>query len=83
MRRHDRKGELRAELLATTPQAFRESLKKNTFEQVVRRHGFLNEHAFQVALLGRLRVELRNRGWTTRKIDGYVDTRNHRLANLQ
>lgn len=82
LQRHDRKGELRAEVLAITPQAFRESLKKNTFEQVVRRHGFLNEHAFRVALLGWLKMELRHRGWTTKKINSYIGSRHQRVLNL-
>jgi hypothetical protein len=72
LQRHDRKGELRAQLLGTSPETFRALQKQVSFEQVVRRHGFLNEQAFRKALLGKLRSELRARGWSTRKIDTYV-----------
>ncbi len=80
LQRHDRKGELRAQLLGTTPETFRAMQKQVSFEQVVRRHGFLNEQAFQKALLGKLRNELRARGWSSRKIDTYVLSRSGRAG---
>ena len=72
LQRHDRKGELRAEVLGVNTLAFREMHKKMTFAQIVRRSGFASERAFRLALLGKLKGELRQRGWTTQRIDRYV-----------
>jgi hypothetical protein len=79
LQRHDRKGELRAGLLSVPPQEFRELQKKHSFEEVVRRHGFLNEQEFCVALSGKIKSELRRRGWTPHKIETYVSNRKQRL----
>jgi len=80
LRRHDRKGELRAELLNIAPIAFRHMQKRMSLEQIVRRCGFVNLHAFRLALFGKLKDELRRRGWSVRQIDLYIMTRRNRLA---
>jgi hypothetical protein len=80
LQRHDRKGELRAEVLGVNTLAFREMHKKMTFAQIVRRSGFASERAFRLALLGKLKGELRQRGWTTQRIDRYVLARSSRLG---
>ena len=79
MRRHDRKGELQAELLGTSPQEFRSLQKQSSFEEVVRRHGFLNEQAYRVALVGKIKAELRQRGWSSHRIDSFVLARRGRV----
>jgi hypothetical protein len=54
--------------------------KKMTFAGIVRRSGFASERAFRLALLGKLKAELRQRGWTTQRIDRYVLARSSRLG---
>jgi hypothetical protein len=80
LQRHDRKAELRAEVLGINPLVFRELHKKLTFAEIVRRSGFASERAFRLALLGKLKGELRQRGWTTQRIDRYVLARSSRLG---
>lgn len=80
LQRHDRKGEIRSEILGLNPLAFRDMLKKHSFEEILHKRGFANPRAFRLALLGKLRNELRQRGWTTRKIDHYVLSRRNRLS---
>jgi len=80
LRRHDRKGELRAELLNIAPMTFRAMQKRMSFEDIVRRCGFTNVRAFRVALFGKLKNELHHRGWSMRQIDRYITLRRNRLA---
>lgn len=80
LRHHDRKCELRAELLGLSPQWFRSMQKKTSFESVVRQRGFLNEDEFMKALHGRIRAELHNRGWTFSRMNAYVERREQRLT---
>jgi len=82
LQRHDRKGELRAEVLGTSPEDFRFLQKQFTFDEVVRRHGFLNEQAFHTALIGKIRSELRRRGWSGHRIDSYVVSRSDRVGSM-
>jgi hypothetical protein len=77
---HDRKGELRAEILGVTPHEFKQMSKTMTFEQVVQQCGFYSKRDFRIALLGYLRNELLQRGWTRTRIDTYVMLRAPRLA---
>ncbi len=79
LRRHDRKGELRAELLNIAPMTFRSMQRKMTFDTIVRRCGFTNTRAFRVALLGKLKDELHRRGWSMRQIDLYITARRSRF----
>lgn len=80
LQRHDRKGEIRAEILGLNPLAFRDMQKKMSFDEIIKRHGFANARAFRLALLGRLRNELRYRGWTNRKIENYMVSRRDRIG---
>ena len=80
MQRHDRKGELRAEILGLTPLQFRDLQKKKSFGEIVRRGGFTSERAFRLAFLGKLKDELHHRGWTAQRIERYVLARSPRLG---
>ncbi len=80
LHRHDRKGELRAEVLGTDPMTFKGLQKKLSFDEIIRRFGFSDKKAFRMALLGKLKSELRLRGWTTRRIDQYITTRSSRMG---
>ncbi|MEP6710749.1 MAG: hypothetical protein ABJA64_03440 [Candidatus Saccharibacteria bacterium] len=73
-------SELRAELLGITPQEFEQLQKHMSFGEVVRRHGFLSEHAFLVALLGKLKAELHQKGWSRHRIDSYVSARSEHVS---
>lgn len=79
LQRHDRKGELRAEVLGMSPLEFRELQKKLSFADIARRRGFTGERAFRLALLGKLKNELRQRGWSSRRIERYVVARSARV----
>lgn len=80
LHRHDRKGELRADVLGVDPATFKGLQKKLSFDEIARRYGFSGKRAFRMALLGKLKNELRLRGWTTRRIDQYVMTRSSRMG---
>lgn len=80
LQRHDRKGELRAEVLGLDAPTFRELQKKLPFEDIARRRGFHSPRAFRIALLGKLKNELHSRGWTAHKIEQYMATRRGRLG---
>lgn len=80
LQRHDRKGELRAEVLGMHPLELRDIQKRVSFAEIARRKGFLDERAFRTALYGKLKNELHNRGWTTRRIEQYVIARSGRLV---
>ncbi|HEU4715825.1 MAG TPA: hypothetical protein VFS14_03270 [Candidatus Saccharimonadales bacterium] len=80
LQRHDRKGELRAEVLGISAPVFRELHKKLTFAEIVRRSGFASERAFRLALLGKLKSELRQRGWSSQRIERYVVARSSRIG---
>lgn len=79
LQRHDRKGELRAEVLGLSPLEFREMQKKLSFADIARRRGFTGERTFRLALLGKLKNELRQRGWSSRRIERYVVARSARV----
>lgn len=80
LQRHDRKGELRAEVLNMTPELFRDAMRRMPFSRMCRQAGFSSPREFRLALLGRLRYELRQRGWTTQQINGYVFARAERIG---
>ncbi len=81
LQRHDRKGDLRAEILGISAPEFKQMQKKMKFNEICSACGFKNTRAFRIALLGRLRNELRSRGWTTRQIDTYVLSRASRVVS--
>ncbi len=78
--RHDRKGELRAEILGLSSYQFKQLSKTKTFEQIIAQSGFDNKRLFRKALLGKLRDELLRRGWSRARIDSYVIMRAPRMA---
>ena len=80
LQRHDRKGELRAELLGIDPLEFKSMSRRLTFTQIVKKSGYRSMRAFRYALAGRLRDELIRRGWTAQQIDRYVWTRSARFV---
>ena len=80
MHKHDRKGELRAEVLGIDALTFRDLQHQQDNATIVRRYGFPNEHAFRLALLGKLKNELRQRGWSKQRIDSYLLARSSRMS---
>lgn len=79
LQRHDRKGEIRAEILNLTPHELKKQLRRYTFDEIISKAG-MTKRTFRMALLGKLRNELRQRGWTTTKIDEYVRLRMIRMV---
>lgn len=80
LQRHDRKGELRAEILGIDALTFRSLQKRMDFDDIIRRHGFRDARAYRLALLGRLKNELHYRGWTAKKIERYMTARSGRVG---
>lgn len=80
LQRHDRKGELRAEVLGIDAPVFRTLQRHHSFEDIIRQRGFTTVRAFRIALLGKLKHELRGRGWTDHRIRQYMTTRSGRLG---
>lgn len=79
--RHDRKLELRASVLGMSPAELREQLKEKSLDAVVKKHGFRDRAAYYVALTGKLKDELRKRGWSERKFEVLVQKRLARLGS--
>lgn len=78
--RHDRKLEIRASLLGISPAELREQLKAKSLDVVVKKYGFRDRAAYYVALTGKLKDELRKRGWSERKLEVLVQKRLARLS---
>jgi len=78
--RHDRKLEIRASVLGISPAELREQLKAKSLDVVVKRYGFRDRAAYYVALTGKLKDELRKRGWSERKFEVLVQKRLARLS---
>jgi len=76
---HDRKLELRANILGMSADELRAELKEKSFSQVLKRHGFKSHEAFHKAMAGKLKDELMRRGWSEKKIERYVEKRMKRL----
>lgn len=79
--RHDRKLEIRASVLGISPSELREQLKAKSLDVVVKRYGFRDTAAYYVALTGKLKNELRKRGWSERKFEVLVQKRLARLSS--
>ena len=79
IQRHDRKGELRAAVLDIEPSSFRELSRHTPLEVLIHRQGFRNVRSFRLALLGKIKDELRGRGWSKDRIDKFVVARSHRM----
>lgn len=80
LQRHDRKGELRAEVLGIDPQTFRAAQKQLPLETIARQRGFRTVRDFRIALAGKLKNELHQRGWSSGRIEHYLLTRSTRLG---
>ena len=80
LQRHDRKGELRAEILGIDALTFRSLQKRMDFDDIIRRYGFKDARAYRLALLGKLKNELHCRGWTAKRIERYMTARSGRVG---
>lgn len=80
-RHHDRKMELRASVLGITADQLREELKVRDFDGVLKQHGFKDRQSFHTALVGKLKDELRHRGWSDQKIDKLLQKKLERIHN--
>ena len=79
-RHHDRKHELRASVLGISAEELREQLKQRSLDTIVKKHGFKNRLSFYTAVTGKLKDELRKRGWSERKIEEQIQKRIARLS---
>lgn len=79
LEKHDRKGELRAAVLGLDPVEFRKQERKHSLEAIVRTYGFVDEHAFYRALMGKIRDELHHRGWTSKRIQSFEESSLRRI----
>lgn len=77
---HDRKGELRAEVLGIDPLELRGLLKRMSFDEITKRRGFKSTRSFRIALFGKIKNELHARGWTNQRIERFVLARANRLS---
>lgn len=77
---HDRKHELRASILGMSPEELREQLKAKSLDTIIKKHGFRDRLSFYTAMTGKLKDELRRRGWSERKIEELVQKRLARLT---
>lgn len=82
-KRHDRKFEIRSSVLGMEPDELREKLKTQPFERVVKKAGFKDAQSFHIALVGKLKDELRSRGWGDSQIKEFIDKRLNRYARNQ
>jgi hypothetical protein len=80
LQHHDRKGELRAEILGIDPLLFKDLQKRMPLSDIVRRSGFLSVRAFRLALFGKLKGELKSRGWSPHRIERFVTARSSRVG---
>lgn len=78
---HDRKHELRASVLGISAEELREQLKLKSLDTIVKKHGFKNKLTFYTAVTGKLKDELRRRGWSERKLEEHIQKRLARLSN--
>jgi len=80
LQHHDRKGELRASVLGLPLNEFRLLERTQSREAALRSRGFANERMFRKALFCRIKHELRQRGWTSKRIDEHVAMRVSRIS---
>lgn len=79
-RHHDRKMELRASVLGMSADQLREELKTRSFDAIIKQHGFKDRQSFHTALIGKLKDELRHRGWSDQKIDKLLQKKIDKLS---
>lgn len=80
-RHHDRKMELRASVLGISADQLREELKVRDFDGVIKQHGFKDRQSFHTAMVGKLKDELRHRGWNDQKIDRLLQKKLEKIQN--
>ncbi|MEO5949721.1 MAG: hypothetical protein ABIP74_04925 [Candidatus Saccharimonas sp.] len=80
LQRHDRKGYLRAELLGLSVYEFRRLQKTIDLEAIIKQCGMGSKRNFRLALVGKLRDELLQRGWSRTRIETYLVRRTLRVA---
>lgn len=80
LQRHDRKGELRADVLGIDVLDFKDMQRRMSFEEIAQKSGFVSQRAFRLALLGKIKNELRLRGWTSKRIERFILNRSDRLG---
>lgn len=68
LQRHDRKGELRSSVLGIPFIEFKTLERRQTPEVALKSRGFAAVADYYQALLGKMVVELRQRGWSERRI---------------
>lgn len=78
---HDRKMKLQASILGISPAEFKEELKTSTLNQVLKKHGFKTREDFRVAIAGKLKGELKKRGWSDEKIQKLLEKKMRKMAN--
>lgn len=78
-KRHDRKMELRASVLSMSVDDLKEQLKTKSFDTILNQHGFKTREAFNIALTGKLKDELRHRGWSDEKINKLIQKKLDRI----
>ena len=81
LQRHDRKGEIRAQILGISPHDFKKQLRRYSFDEIISKAG-MTKRTFRLALLASFRNELRERGWTTARIDAYISSRSQRTLQV-
>jgi hypothetical protein len=79
-KRHDRKMELRASVLGVSADELRDKLKDHNFDQVIKQSGFKDRQSFHKALIGKMKEELRTRGWDDSRVQKFVEKRLSRYA---
>lgn len=78
-KKHDRKLELQAEILGISPEQLREELKTADFDQILKKYGFKDREAYRTAMIGKIKDELKKRGWSDEKMQRVVEKRMIRL----
>lgn len=78
-RHHDRKMELRASVLGVSADQLREELKARSFDGVIKQYGFKDRQSFHTALIGKMKDELKHRGWGDQKIEKLVQKKLERF----
>ncbi|MFS8119881.1 MAG: hypothetical protein ACMG55_15540 [Microcoleus sp.] len=72
---YDRKMELRASILGVNADELKIELKTKSFNQILKQHGFSSRQAYNIALMGKLKDELKRRGWDDSKIQTFLQKR--------
>lgn len=69
---HDRKAELRSHIFNMDPASVKDLQKKQTLKETAAQYGFPDIKSFRHALHGKIKDELRKRGWSHRRIDDHI-----------